>query len=134
MGTKSLELKNQNFILDILKGTIYAIAISLVLILVFALLIRFLNIPDSFIMPANQAIKIISIFLGCFWALRGTDKGFIKGCIIGMVYSILSYLIFSILCGNFKFGFTTFSDILFSLVLGGICGILCVNIKTRKNR
>ena len=39
MGTKSLELKNKNFILDILKGTIYAIAISLVLILVFALLI-----------------------------------------------------------------------------------------------
>lgn len=134
MSTKSLEVKNKSFILDIFKGVVYSIAISLVLILLFAVLIRFLNIPDSFIMPTNQAIKIVSIFLGCFWALRGTDKGFLKGILIGLIYSILSYILFSILCGNFKFGFTTISDLIFSLVLGGICGILSVNIKSKKNK
>lgn len=132
MKALAINREKSNFWISILKGTIYAITCSLILILIFALLIRFLNIPDGFIMPINQAIKIISLFLGNFLAFRGTDKGFIKGLILGLLYSFLSYIIFSFLCGNFNFGLTTLTDLLFSAILGGISGIISVNIKGRR--
>jgi len=132
MRAKAIDREKSNFWLSILKGTIYAITCSLILILIFALIIRFLNVPDGFIMPINQAIKIISLFLGSFLALRGSEKGFIKGLILGLLYSFLSYIIFSFLCGDFSFGLTTITDLLFSGLIGGICGIICVNIKSRR--
>ena len=133
MSAKVLSRNKSEFWLSILKGTIYAITCSLVLILIFALLIRFLNIPDGYIMPINQAIKIISLFFGCFLSLRGKEKGFIKGIIIGILYSFLSYIIFSFLCGNFSFELTTITDLIFSAFIGGLCGIICVNTKSGRS-
>ena len=131
MRALAIDREKSSFWISVLKGTIYSITCSLILILLFALLIRFLNIPDDFIMPINQAIKIISLFLGSFLAFRGSNKGFIKGLMLGLLYSLFSYIIFSILCGNFSFVLTTFTDLLFSSILGGLSGIIVVNIKGR---
>ena len=118
---------------NVIKGSLVAVSISLVLILIFALIIKFLNVPENFIMPINQIIKIVSIFIGCFTALKTyKQKGLITGVIIGLMYTTLAFLIFSILGGTFTLNLSFFVDCLFAMLIGGICGIFSVNKKIRE--
>lgn len=120
---------NKNFLASIIKSSVYAVSITLIAILIFALLIRFANIPDSVITPVNQVIKVISLLIGCFIGLKRSNKGFLKGILIGLFYVILSFIIFSIISGSFSFGWGNVLDIVFSMLIGGISGVIAVNFK-----
>ena len=123
--------KRQNFI-SILSGTIVSIALTLVLILLFAVIIRFLNVPDKAIFPVNQVIKIVSLFVGISIVLKKTkSKGFFTGIIIGLCYFVISYLVFSILQGSFNFNLNNFYDLLLTALMGGIIGIILINFFKR---
>ena len=122
--------KSERNIMILLKGSFVAVAFSLIFILIFALLIKYFNIGEKFILPTNQAIKIVSIFMGILVAFnRNTTKGFIKGFLIGVIYTILAYLIFSILAKEFSYNMTSITDSLFGGLIGGISGIIVANIK-----
>lgn len=129
---EKIKIKNSN-LWSIFRGSFIAVSISLMLILLFALLIKFLNINENLIMPINQIIKIVSIFFGVFLTFNffNKNKGFIKGFLIGIIYTILAYLIFSILAGKFSFTLTSLTDMLFGGIIGGLSGIIVVNLKNR---
>ena len=118
---------------SIFRGAFVSVSISLVLILLFALFIKFLNINESWILPINQIIKIVSIFFGVLFAFnsRNKNKGFLKGITVGIIYTILAYSVFSILAGEFSFSLTSLTDMLFGGLIGGISGIIVVNMKKR---
>ena len=123
---------NSPILANIFKGAIIAVSITLVLILLFAILIKIANIPDSVITPVNQVIKIVSIFVGCFQTLKKyPQKGLITGASIGAVYTILAFLVFSLLGGTFSINLSFLSDLFFSLIIGGLCGIFAVNKKLK---
>lgn len=120
--------EKKNLLLSILSGTIVAISVTLVLILLFALLIRFCNISDSWIFPVNQIIKVISMFVGgVVFLKKHQSKGFFKGLILGLSYYILSYIVFSILQGGFAFSLSNIYDLILTTLMGGIIGIIVVN-------
>ncbi len=127
--------KNKNPLIGLIaKGTLIALCISLVLVLVFAFLLKFTNISDSIISPINQVIKGVSIFLGVFIGLKKCKElGLVSGLLIGFVYTILAFLVFSILSGRFNFDITLLTDCVFGAVIGAICGIISVNIKKSTN-
>lgn len=126
------ENTNIPFIGAVLKGSLIALSMSLLLVLLFAFLLKFTNIPDSTINPINQLIKGISIFLGVFVGLKKSKElGLVSGLLIGFIYTIFAFLIFSILSGSFTFDITLLTDIVFGAVIGSICGIICVNIKKK---
>ena len=111
-----------------------ALCISLVLVLVFAFLLKFTNIPDSAISPVNHVIKGVSIFLGVFIGLKKCKElGLVSGLLIGFIYTLLAFLVFSILSGSFTFNITLLTDIVFGAIIGAICGIISVNIKKSSN-
>ena len=132
--SSSVSVKNnKNQFLSILSGTIVAVAITLVLILLFALIIRFFNVADSWIFPINQVIKVISLFVGTIVVLKKQKKsGFLNGLLISVLYFFLSYIIFSILQGNFAFNLSKIYDLLLTALMGGIIGIITINVV--KNR
>ena len=132
MKTKNLSIKNSNM-LNLLKGTLAAVSTTLILILLFALLIRFFDISDSWIFPVNQVIKVISLFVGIISTIKLDSKnGFLKGLLLAISYFLLSYIVFSILQGRLAFALTNLYDFLITVLMGGIIGIIVVNIK-RKN-
>lgn len=119
---------------NIVKGSLVAVCCSLLLILIFAFLLKFTNIPESIINPINQVIKGISVFSGVFLGISKTRKrGLIGGVIIGLTYSLIAFFVFSILAGYFVFDLTFLSDLFFSAIIGGVCGIICVNLKKSSN-
>lgn len=118
----------------ITKGTLISLCVSLVLVLVFAFLLKFTNIPESIIYPINQVIKGLSIFLGVFISLKKSKElGLVSGLLIGFIYTMLAFLVFSLLAGAFKFDITLLTDVVFGAIIGAICGIICVNIKKSVN-
>ena len=128
---KTADNSKRSFVLDVAKGTIFSLVISMVLIIIFAIIIRFANVSDFLIIPINQGIKIISILIGCIIALKGSNKGFIKGLLIGGLYAILAYFIFSLLSNTLTIGLTSITDLLFGMIIGGISGLIAVNIKRK---
>lgn len=131
--TKKLKV-NSNLLLSVLKGSIIAVSFSLVFILIFALLIKLFNISDSVITPVNQVLKIISIFLGCLFALKKfPQRGLITGALIGIVYTIIAFLVFSALGRTFSLNLSLLNDIAFALIIGALCGIFLVNKKIRNS-
>lgn len=122
-----------SFFLNALKGSLIALCVSLIGILIFAFIIRFISIPDSAISPINQVIKGLSILIGSFIGLKKSkEMGFISGLVIGFFYTILAFITFSILDGNFVFSKTLLNDLLFGGIIGAICGIIAVNFIGKK--
>ena len=122
-------IKKQNFS-QVAKGILIALAVSLIGILIFAVVLRFVNFSDMGIKITNQIIKILSVLLGVFICLKkDKSKGLIKGTIVGAIYTISSYLLFSILVASFSFSASIIYDLIFSSIVGLVCGVLFVNLK-----
>ncbi len=117
-----------SFIKTILKGTISSVIATLVGVLLFAIVVRFSSLGTGAIKAVNQFIKVISLFLGCALSVR-EKNGLIKGAFIGAVNAFLVYVIFAFIGGEISFGAPFVLDIIFQSVVGGICGVISVNVK-----
>ena len=118
------EAKKSNVVFEILKALIIAVILSLVLVLIAALIIKLFNISDGIIPIINQVIKGISILLGCLIAVKNKSNNWLKGIIIGILYIALSYVVFSLLDGEFKFGLNILNDVALGSITGMLSGIL----------
>ncbi|MBQ8792392.1 MAG: TIGR04086 family membrane protein [Clostridia bacterium] len=119
---------------NVLKGSVVALCCSLLLVLVFAFLLKFTNIPDSVISPINQVIKGISVFVGVFVGLKKSKElGLVSGLLIGFIYTTLAFFVFSLLAGSFCLDITLLVDMIFGGVIGAVCGIICINLKKSSN-
>ncbi|GHV01880.1 hypothetical protein FACS1894211_12370 [Clostridia bacterium] len=121
--------RNRGFTLELITASVIAVLISLILILLSAFLIKALNLSDGWLMPINQVIKGISLFIGALIAFKDRRNGWLKGLIFGIVYIILAFLIFSLAAMSFTFDLSILWDILFGAGMGLICGVIVVNIK-----
>ncbi|MBQ8424488.1 MAG: TIGR04086 family membrane protein [Clostridia bacterium] len=126
-SSKTKNLSNENVIFDFLKGIIISIIISLGLIVLFALSLKWLDLAEKLIVPITFAIKYISVIVGSLFAVKGESKGLLKGALFGLIYSLSSFLIFSILAKTFIFDLTSLLDLVSSILLGALIGIIKVN-------
>lgn len=120
------------FFKPLLKGSLMALSFSLILICIFAFVLRFFDIPEEAIKPVNQIIKIVSILLGTLIGMKGCkEMGLITGFFIGILYTVLAFVVFSLLNGGFNFERSLINDLIFGGITGGICGIVAVNFRKK---
>ena len=130
MDISSTKLDKKQLFVSLLSAVLVAVASTLIMILLFALVIRFFNVKDSWIFPINQVIKCISLLFGVMIILqKNNSNGFLKGILLAITYFILSNVVFSILQGSFSFKLSNLYDLLLTTLIGGIIGIIVVNIK-----
>ena len=122
--------KSNSFILNVLKSVAISILTALVLILLFAFLIKVLNVPYNMQKFITCIVKIIAVFVGCFTCIN-SEKGFIKGLISGCIALLLAYVLFGILSGNLTLNLGVLWDILLGATVGAGTGILAVNVKNK---
>lgn len=83
------------------------------------------HLGNNVLKPIMQVIKVVGIFFGVAIALRhARSKGWLCGGLVGIIYMMLTYLIFSMLDGNFAIGFGTLSDLLFQTLVGVVSAVL----------
>ena len=106
-----------------------SLVVTLALVIIFALFIKWFNWGDGVILPVNIGIKIISLAVGVFIFTKDGTKGVVKGLLIGLVYTTLCFLIFSLLTKTFILDASLLYDYLLCLTGGVILGIIGVNIR-----
>ena len=118
-----------NVFFSFLKGILIGSILSFGLIVLFAYCMKWFDLSDAWISPIVLLIKGISVFVGAFFAVKGSSKGLIKGSLFGLVYILVAFVIFSFLAGEFQFTISTLLDVIFAMLLGGLVGIFKVNKK-----
>ena len=111
---------------NVVKGIGIAITVSLVCVLIFSAIVKFCMLSSTVIRAVNQFFKIISVFLGCFFAVK-PNKGLVKGIAVGLIYTLLIHLIFCLLSSHAYFTATLFWDLVVATVCGGVFGAIAVN-------
>ena len=117
-----------NVFFTIAKGVGLALACSFLALLTFAGLLSAVTLSDTIIYPVGQTIKVVSIVIGTLAFVRG-EKGWFKGGAIGLLFAALSYLLFSVLGGDFSLSWLILLELFLSVFAGALGGIIAVNIK-----
>ena len=118
--------------LDVVRSALFAIILSILLVMGFAVIAKFANVSAAVIEPINIAIKILSVAVGCLIGVRHDSKGLVKGLVTGVLYAGLTYLIFAAVGGDFSQNPMTVYDVISCVVAGVLSGILAVNVKRKK--
>ena len=120
--------KNFSGVFEVVKGVVLSVAITFALTFLFALILQLFNLGDGAIRPVNTILKVVAVFLGCFLSVRA-EKGLLKGAIVGGISLLLTCFALGAIGGHFPSLF--FLELLFGVIVGGISGIITVNVKKR---
>jgi putative membrane protein (TIGR04086 family) len=121
------ERESENVFLMIMKGVTITMLTTLSLILLFAIVIKVSLLDSSVIKWVNQFLKIISIFVGVFFSIKGR-LGFLKGGLVGLFSTVIIFIVFAFMGGDLTAG-STIIDSVFGAFIGAIVGVLAVNRK-----
>jgi putative membrane protein (TIGR04086 family) len=114
------------------KGILHAVVLSLALVLLFAFVVLVTGLPSGAIKPVAQVIKILSIFWGTLIALRGIEKrGWMFGALVGLLYTVIIFLIFSIISTDFGIVSGIWVDGLFACAIGAISAMILKTLRAR---
>lgn len=128
---KTSPIKAGGIYLEILKGLTIALIISLILILAMALIITFVDVSDTVIAIINQIIKAVSLLVAGIVSFKEKSQGWKKGLILGLVYVVAAFIIFSLMDGKFTFGWNILFDLIAGALMGIVCGVFSVNLRKK---
>jgi len=101
------------------RGTLFAVAITLGAILLFAFFVQVAGLSDGVVRPLTQIIKAVSVFIGVFMAIKTIEnRAWLHGAILGFVYTCLTFLILSIIDSSFSTTGGFFIEALFAVSVG----------------
>ncbi len=119
--------------LDVIKSVLISVVTCLLLVLSFAMIMKFAELPESVILPVNIMIKCISVVTGILFGLKTAEHGALKGLMSGLLFVLITYLLFSIINGDFTLSIMSLIDSIIMLVQGVITGVIVVNIKGKRS-
>ncbi len=129
---QKLKSLNWSGFLNILKCCLIGIVVTLVGIVFFAIVLKFTDLNDTVITAVNNIIKAIAIFFMIFFLKKANgEKLIVKAVFAGLIYAILSFIIFSIMNGGFAFNLSVVYDLLFAVIVSVIVAII-VNLTSKK--
>lgn len=119
----------QNFI-RIIKGSITAIVITLILLFIFSIILTYTSIKESTMSPVVIVITAVSILIGSsISTLKIKKMGLVNGALVGLIYILTIYVISSITGLGFALQLQTIIMMLAAIGAGMIGGIIGVNLK-----
>ncbi len=117
-------------IINIIKGTVIAIIITLIGLLIFATVLTYTDVGEETIKPVIIVITAISILIGSGISTRKIKKmGLINGGIVGLIYILLIYIASSITGSGFSLNMYSTMMLVASVIAGILGGIIGVNMK-----
>ena len=120
---KTLINKNICFT-SLIRATLTSIFTTLIAILIFAFILNIFNMGTESINVVNQLIKIGSILIGCFILNKSCKKNIVPFIILPFLYTLLTFIIFSLLNKSFSLDITLFNDTFFGIITGCIFYLL----------
>ena len=123
------KVKADKNIIRIIKGSVFSILITLILLFIYAILLTSTNIPESTMSVVVITITGISILIGSsISSFKIKKRGIVNGGLVGFIYIITIYLISSIALMGFSMNITSIIMLIVAIVIGMIGGIIGVNL------
>ena len=114
-----------NNIVKVIKGSIIAFLISIMLLFIFASLLVYTNIQENTIKPVVIIISIISILVGSsLSSIKIKRKGIVNGALVGTIYIMVIYILSSICFVGFELNLESIIMIISSIISGMIGGVI----------
>jgi len=113
---------------SIVKAVLLSLGSSFLLAVVFAVILRIAPLGEEIVYPVNQTLKALSVAIGAIAFVKG-EKGWLKGGLVGVFFTALSYLAFSSLGGDFSLSWLILAELAIAVSVGAVSGILAVNLK-----
>lgn len=116
--------------LKIIKGSIIALILTIIMLTIYAALLANTNISENTMVPVLIGITGVSILFGSSIISTNIKKnGIINGALVGLIYILSIYLLSSILTGIFLLNINSIILIIVCILTGMIGGIVGVNMK-----
>ncbi len=112
------------------RGLLLSIAATAAAVVLFAVVISFVDIQDGLIRVVNQVIKIGAIFLGVYMIVpRGDSAGIRRGALLGLLYMGVGVLVYALLSQQQMTWLGYLTDVLMGVAAGGLSGMLLGSLK-----
>lgn len=117
----------------IIKGSITAIVLSLILLFIYATILTYTNVSEVSMLPVILTIVGISILAGSMISARKIRKnGMLNGAIVGLVYIVILYIASSLCLVGFSLTLNSFIMLIVGIIMGAVGGIVGVNTNRNK--
>lgn len=126
-------LNTKRDVLDILSASLVAMLFTLLLVLVFALVVRLASPNETGMIVGNCAIRLVSVFAGVLIAFRNPSLGALKGALSGLLYFLLTVFVLAAADGFTNADFNVV-DFVAAVIAGTVSGIIAVNTRAAKIR
>mgnify|MGYP000106766280 FL=1 len=124
------KVEKNNTITIIAKGYVFSLIISLISLFIYAIILVNTNIQENTIKPVVITITGISILVGSSITSSKIKKnGIVNGVCVGGLYLGSLYILSSIAFSGFSLTLSSIIMIVIGSILGGIGGIIGVNIR-----
>lgn len=122
-------------LLRILKNVALSYVATLILLLIFAFLFTYTEIPVDCVSPAVFVITLFSVMFSAVLTGRNAqEKGWLVGLMSGFVYMVILYILGSIFFADISFNINGILMIFCGMFFGAIGGIIGINNKKRTRR
>ena len=129
---QKLKSLNWSKFLTLLKCCLMGVVVTLVGIVFFAIILKFADLNTTVVNLVNDIIKVVSIFVMIFLVKKSDgEKLILKAIAAGLIYFVLSFIIFSIMNGGFSFNLSILYDILFAVIVSAIVSVI-LNLTSKK--
>lgn len=129
---KAIEEKSMENLWKIVKGSMIAIVITLVGLVIFSAILTYTKVEETIILPVILSVTSISILLGSgIMASKIKKNGILNGGVIGLLYVLVLYLVSSLVGVGFSVNLNTIFMIVISILAGMLGGIIGVNRKKK---
>ncbi|HWQ58631.1 MAG TPA: TIGR04086 family membrane protein [Clostridia bacterium] len=122
---KSKTNEAPNLFAELLKGSVMASAVSLVLIVIYAAAMWQQWLGTESIAIVNTGIKVVSAAVaGIVVARRCREKTWLYGAAAGLIYSAFAFVIFSILSDTFALTLAVLADFGIGILAGMLSAMI----------
>lgn len=125
---KKIRSLNWTTFFVIIKSCLIGLVATLIGIIMFALVLKFANLSSTIISYINDIIKTFAMFIMVMCIKRkSNEKLLLKSIFAGIIYEVLTFLVFSILNGSFDVNVSFIYDLLFAIIVSAIVSVV-INI------
>ena len=129
-GKKIEDISKDKNSIKIIKGTIIAFVLSLILLTIYATLLSFTSISETTMVPVIISITGVSILIGSsISSIHIKKQGLLNGALVGLIYMLALYILSSIIFSSFVLNVNSIIMIIVGVVTGMIGGVIGVNMK-----
>ena len=115
-------------VVDVTRALILSLLFSLLLVLAIAIVAKYAPMSNTLATVLNQVVKVLSVLLGCLVGFRSRRFGWLMGGIVGLLFTLVSFALFSLISGHLDFAKLSVFDFLLGAASGICSGILSVNV------